>query len=159
MQSIRIISLPPSRIKKWSQLSQFRWTSTKVILIEKLKLATFQKWAKVSRERETEREGESETEGERETERQRQRQRETDREREGPDIATVFHAGCMVDLEIQNLRWKKLHGTNQGSNYLWSSFTNKDNAKARTHLEEKDNPSILKDDFLWRTDPSIFTHQ
>ena len=29
MQSIRITSRPPLRMKKWNQLSQFRWTSTK----------------------------------------------------------------------------------------------------------------------------------
>ena len=35
MQSIRISSRPASRIRKWNQLSQFRWTSTKVMPIEK----------------------------------------------------------------------------------------------------------------------------
>ena len=36
VESIRIMIRPPSRIRKWNQLSQFRWTSTKVILIEKI---------------------------------------------------------------------------------------------------------------------------
>ena len=35
MQSIRIISRPPSRKRKWNQLSQFGRTSTKVIPTEK----------------------------------------------------------------------------------------------------------------------------
>ena len=35
MQSIRIMSRSPSRIRKWNQLSRFRRTSTKVIPIEK----------------------------------------------------------------------------------------------------------------------------
>ena len=35
MQSIRITSRALSRIKKWTPLSQFRWTSNKVIPIEK----------------------------------------------------------------------------------------------------------------------------
>ena len=35
MQSIRITSRPPSRKRKWNQLSQFGRTSTKVIPIEK----------------------------------------------------------------------------------------------------------------------------
>ena len=35
MQSIRITSRPPSRNRKWNQLSQFWKTSTKVIPIEK----------------------------------------------------------------------------------------------------------------------------
>ena len=29
MQSIRVTSRPASRIRKWNQLSQFRWTSVK----------------------------------------------------------------------------------------------------------------------------------
>ena len=41
MQSISITSRPPSRIRKWNQLSHFKQTSAKVIPIEKLKLATF----------------------------------------------------------------------------------------------------------------------
>ena len=35
IQSIRITSRPPSRRRKWKQLSQFRCTFTKVIPIEK----------------------------------------------------------------------------------------------------------------------------
>ena len=35
MQYIRIRSWLPLIIRKWNQLSRFRWTSTKVILIEK----------------------------------------------------------------------------------------------------------------------------
>ena len=35
MQSIRITSRPPTRKRKWNQLSQFRLTSNKVIPIEK----------------------------------------------------------------------------------------------------------------------------
>ena len=35
MQSVRIMSRPPSRERNWNQLSQFRQTSTKVIPIEK----------------------------------------------------------------------------------------------------------------------------
>ena len=40
MQSIRM-SRPSSRKRKWNQLTQFRRTSTKVVPIAKLKLATF----------------------------------------------------------------------------------------------------------------------
>ena len=46
MQSFRITSILPSRIRKWNQLSLFRWTSIKVIPIK----ATFWQWVKVSRE-------------------------------------------------------------------------------------------------------------
>ena len=50
LQSIRIRSRPPSRKRKWHQLSQLRWTPTKVIPIEKTYLATFRRWAKDSRQ-------------------------------------------------------------------------------------------------------------
>ena len=50
MQFIRITSRPSSTKRKWNQLSQLWRTSTKVTPIEKLKLATFRRWAKGSRE-------------------------------------------------------------------------------------------------------------
>ena len=50
MQPIRIMSRPPSRIRKWDHLSQFRWTSTKVTPIEKTYTVTFWQWAMDSRE-------------------------------------------------------------------------------------------------------------
>ena len=43
MHSIRITNRPPSRKRKWNQLSQFERTSTKVISIKRLKLATFRR--------------------------------------------------------------------------------------------------------------------
>ena len=46
MPSIRIMNRPPSRIRKWNQLSEFRRTSTKLIPIETPKLAAFRRWAK-----------------------------------------------------------------------------------------------------------------
>ena len=55
MQSIGIASRSPLRIRKWNQLSQFRWTSTKVIRIKKLRLATFRQWAKGQKEAASER--------------------------------------------------------------------------------------------------------
>ena len=47
MHSVRITSRPPSRKRKWHQLSQFRCTSTKVITIEKIKagyILTIESW-------------------------------------------------------------------------------------------------------------------
>ena len=35
MQSIRMTSGPHTKIKKWDQFSQFRWTFTKVITVQK----------------------------------------------------------------------------------------------------------------------------
>ena len=50
MQSIRITSGPPTRIKKRNQFSQFRWRSTKVMPIKRVKMATFWPRDKCSRE-------------------------------------------------------------------------------------------------------------
>ena len=52
---------------------------------------------------------------------------------------------------------KKLYRTNQGSNFLGDSFSNKNNVRAPIQIEDKDNPSILKDDFSSRKNPAIFT--
>ena len=61
-------------------------------------------------------------------------------------------------MEIQsNLRSKKLHRTDQSSNFLGGSLNNRDNVRAQSSLEEKVNLSILKGDFPSRTDSSIFT--
>ena len=43
IQPIRIASEAATEIRKWNQFSQFRWTSTKVIAIERLKVATFRR--------------------------------------------------------------------------------------------------------------------
>ena len=76
-----------------------------------------------------------------------------------PDMTTVFHTWPSSRfIEIQsNLRRKKLHETNQGSNFLGGSCSNRDNVRSQSNLEEKVNHSILKDYFSSRTDPSIFT--
>ena len=65
----------------------------------------------------------------------------------------VFQAWlCVRFIEIKsNLRRKKVHRTNQGSNFLGGQFW-----QYRSNLEEKVNPSMLKVDFSSRTDPSIF---
>ena len=77
-----------------------------------------------------------------------------------PDITTVFHAwpyGRFIEIQ-SNLRRKKLHTRNQGSNFLGGSYINRDNVRAPIQYgRERVNPSILKDDFSSRTDPSIFT--
>ena len=52
---------------------------------------------------------------------------------------------------------KKLRRMNQGSNFLGGIFSNRDNIRAPIKFQEKVNPSILKNDFSSRTDPSIFT--
>ena len=45
----------------------------------------------------------------------------------------------------------------QGSSFLVGSFGNRDNVTALIQFRKRDSPSILKEDFSSRTDPSIFT--
>ena len=64
--------------------------------------------------------------------------------------------GRFVEIQIQvqsNLKRNKLHRTNQGSNFLGGRFSNRDNVTA-PNLEDKDNPSLLKDSFFSKADPS-----
>ena len=56
-----------------------------------------------------------------------------------------------------NLRRKKLHRANQGSNFLGGSFSNRDNVRAPIQCRRESQPIILKDVFSSRTDQSIFT--
>ena len=75
-----------------------------------------------------------------------------------PDMTTVFHTwlyGKFIEIQ-SNLRRKKLYRTNQGSNFLGGSFSNRDNVRAPIQFRRKSNPSILKDIFPSRTGPSIF---
>ena len=49
-----------------------------------------------------------------------------------PGIVTVFHArpyGKIIGIK-NNLRRKKVHRTNQGSNFLGGSFSNRDKGKS-----------------------------
>ena len=55
-----------------------------------------------------------------------------------------------------SLRRKKLHGTNQGSDFLGDDFSNRDNLRALVQFRRESQPTILKDDFSSRTDPSNF---
>ena len=74
-------------------------------------------------------------------------------------MTTVLRArlyGRSIEIK-SNLRRKKLHKANEGSNFLGGSVSNRDNVKVPNHLEEEDNPSILKDDFPLSTDPP-FSH-
>ena len=76
-------------------------------------------------------------------------------------MTTVFHArmyGRFIEIQ-SNLRKVKLHGMNQGSNFLGGNFSNRGNVRVPIQFRRaKVNNSILKDDFFFsRTDPSIFT--
>ena len=66
-------------------------------------------------------------------------------------MTTVLHAwpyGRFIEIQ-RNLGRKKLHRTSQGSNFLGSSFNNRDNVR--------DPIQFRTDDFCSRTDPTIFT--
>ena len=74
-------------------------------------------------------------------------------------MITVFHPwkyGRFTEIK-SNLRRETLHRTNQGSNFIGGSFSNRDNVMAPIQLEETVNSSIFKDDFSSKTDPSLFT--
>ena len=71
-------------------------------------------------------------------------------------MATLFHAwlyGRFIEIQ-NNLMRNKFHRTSQNSYFLGASFSNRDNVKPPFNLEEKVNPSILKDYFSSRTDLS-----
>ena len=73
-------------------------------------------------------------------------------------MATVFHTwqyGRFIEMQ-SNLRRKKLHRANQGSNFLAGIFSNRDNVRASIQFR-RESLIILKDDFSSRTDPTIFT--
>ena len=71
-------------------------------------------------------------------------------------MTTVFHAWLYCRfIEIQsNLRGKKFHRMNQGSNFLGGSFSNRDNVRALIQYRREIQP---QNDFSSRTEPSIFT--
>ena len=74
-------------------------------------------------------------------------------------MTTVFHTwayGRFIEIQ-SNLRRKKFHRTNQGFNFLGGSFTNKENLRVPIQFGKKVKPSILKDDFSSKTDPTILT--
>ena len=134
MQSIRIMGRPPLRIRKRNQLSQFSWTSTKVIPIEKLTLATFRQWAKVSKKAAREEPTTLHIDFFR------------NQEHQSKHDNRVFHAWSYGRfIEIQgNLRRKKLHRTNQGCNFLGGSFSNRDNVRAPIQFRREGQPEHLK---------------
>ena len=73
-------------------------------------------------------------------------------------MATVFHTkldGTFIQLQ-SNLGKKKLHRTNQVSNVLGGSFSNRDNVRAPFQFRREKHPGTLKNHFSARTDPLIF---
>ena len=61
-------------------------------------------------------------------------------------MTTVFHTwphGRFIEIQ-NNLRRKKLHRTNQGSNFLGGSFSNRGNVRAPIQKAHKTFPYIQK---------------
>ena len=67
---------------------------------------------------------------------------------------TAWPHGRFVEIQ-SNLKRKKLHRTNQDSNFLGGSFTSRDNVKAQIQFRGESQPQHLKDKFSSGTDPSI----
>ena len=60
-------------------------------------------------------------------------------------------------MEIQsNLRRKKLHRLNYGSNFLGGGFSNRENLRAPVQFRRVSQPQHLKRRFFLRIDASIF---
>ena len=76
-----------------------------------------------------------------------------------PDMATVFHAWpCGRFIEIQrNLRRKNLHRTNQSSNFLGGSFSNRDYVRAPIQFGRENQPQHLQRWFFLKNRP-IHSH-
>ena len=73
-------------------------------------------------------------------------------------MVTVFHArlyGRFIEIQ-SNPRRRKLHRTNQGSNFLGGSFSNRDNVRAPNQFRRKRQPQHLKRLFFLKNRPIHF---
>ena len=73
-------------------------------------------------------------------------------------MTTVFHAwpyGRFIEIQ-SNLRRKKLHSTNQGSNFLGGSFSNRDSVRAPIQIRRESQPQHLKRCFFLKNRPIHF---
>ena len=73
-------------------------------------------------------------------------------------MTTVFYAwlyGRFIEIQ-SNFRRKKLHRTNQGSNFLGGSFSNRDNVRAPIRFKRKSQPHHLKRLFFLKNRPVHF---
>ena len=68
-------------------------------------------------------------------------------------MTIVFHSwsyGRFIEIQ-SNFRRKKLHRTNQGSNFLGGSFSNRDNVRAPIQFRRESQPQHLKRWFLLKS--------
>ena len=75
-----------------------------------------------------------------------------------PDTTSVFHTwlyGQLVEIQ-SNLRRKKLHRMNQGSNFLGGSFSNRVNVRSLIQFRRESQPQHLKKRFFLKNTPIHF---
>ena len=75
-----------------------------------------------------------------------------------PDMTTIFYAwlyGRFIKIQ-SNLRRKKLHRTNQGSNFLGEALSNRDNVRAPIQFREENHPQHPKIWFFLKNRPIHF---
>ena len=75
-----------------------------------------------------------------------------------PDVTTVFHTwarGRFIEIQ-SNLKRKKLHRTNLGSNLLEGSFSNRNNVRAPVHFRREGQFQHLKRWFFLKNRPIHF---
>ena len=116
MQSIRITSRPTTKERKWNKLSQFRWTSAKVIPLEKTYAGYIQTMSqRFKSSREVASEGLTIL----------ILQFQVENRGTCPNVTTLFHVwayGRFIEIQSK-LRRKKLDRTNQGQSKCKSNQT------------------------------------
>ena len=73
-------------------------------------------------------------------------------------MTAVFHTwpyGRLIEIQ-SNLKRKKLHRTNQGSNFLGGSFSNRDNVRPPIQFRRESQPQHLKRCFFLKNRPIHF---
>ena len=73
-------------------------------------------------------------------------------------MTAVFHTcpyGKFIEIQ-SNLRRKKLHRMNQGSNFLGGRFSNRDNVRASIQIRRESQPQHLKRCFFLKNRPIHF---
>ena len=73
-----------------------------------------------------------------------------------PNMTAVFQHGRITYRDKSNLRRKKLHRTNQGSDFLRGSFSNRDNVRSPIQFRRESQPQHLKRCFILKNRPIHF---
>ena len=76
-------------------------------------------------------------------------------------MTTVFHAwlyGRFIEIH-RNLKRKKLHRTNQGSNFLGGSFSNKGNVRDPIQFRREGQPLESENMIVPQEQTHPFSHQ